>query len=214
MTLPKAYSKYGADMGRRSDPFPADLTGTVKALELSLDGDYDSGGAYWGSTEGTSIWRLTAETDEEVLVAYHRVRSFAELSEKLKNECPQTTLVKEGVSLDRMEQFALHYMLTALWSSTTDDDQPMDEAGLDVADETLDKFRVDCTAFLMQADVIAPDEDDSNLAHDFWLTRNGHGAGFWDGDYEEEIGEKLTKLAKTFPEVNLYVGDDGKVYQS
>lgn len=214
MTLSKAYSRYGADMGRRSDPFPADFTGQVKALELNLDGDYDSGGAYWGATEGTSIWRLTAETDEEVLVAYHRVKSFEELGEKLKTACPNATPVKEAVGLDRVEQFVLHYMLTALWLSTTDDDQPMDEAGLDVAEETLDKFRVDCTAFLMHADVIAPDESDSRLAHDFWLTRNRHGAGFWCGDHEKEIGEKLAKLAQSFPEVHLYVGDDGKVYQS
>lgn len=48
--------------------------------------------------------------------------------------------------------------------------------------------------------------------HDFWLTRNRHGAGFWDGDYEKADGEKLTELAHSFGEINLYVGDDGKIY--
>ena len=24
---------------------------------------------------------------------------------------------------------------------------------------------------------------DEYAGHDFWLTRNGHGAGFWDGDW-------------------------------
>jgi hypothetical protein len=47
--------------------------------------------------------------------------------------------------------------------------------------------------------------------HDFWLTRNGHGAGFWDRGLGE-LGEKLTKAAKTFGGCDLIVGDDGLVY--
>jgi hypothetical protein len=50
--------------------------------------------------------------------------------------------------------------------------------------------------------------------HDFWLTRNGHGAGFWDGDYEEELGEKLTAICKKMGSIDLYVGDDNKIYSS
>ena len=48
--------------------------------------------------------------------------------------------------------------------------------------------------------------------HDFWLTRNGHGAGFWDGDYDDEVGTELTKIAHTFKELDCYVGDDGKIH--
>ena len=36
--------------------------------------------------------------------------------------------------------------------------------------------------------------------HDFWLTRNGHGAGFWDGDYPESEETILTDAARTFGE--------------
>lgn len=53
---------------------------------------------------------------------------------------------------------------------------------------------------------------DFNVAHDFWLTRNHHGAGFWDGDYPEPIATQLTNLAHGFGECNLYVGDDGLIY--
>lgn len=51
---------------------------------------------------------------------------------------------------------------------------------------------------------------------DFWLTRNGHGAGFWDRPevYGEEAAEKLTELCKGFGECDLYLGDDGNVYMS
>jgi hypothetical protein len=48
--------------------------------------------------------------------------------------------------------------------------------------------------------------------HDFWLTRQGHGAGFGDGDWPEEIDDRLHEAASKFGEVNVYVGDDGKVY--
>ncbi len=36
---------------------------------------------------------------------------------------------------------------------------------------------------------------------DFWLTRNRHGAGFWDGDYPDGIGERLSDIAHGFGEV-------------
>ena len=50
------------------------------------------------------------------------------------------------------------------------------------------------------------------VGHDLWLTQNRHGAGFWDGDWPEEIGERLTEISKKFGECHLYVGDDGKIY--
>lgn len=54
----------------------------------------------------------------------------------------------------------------------------------------------------------------SNLGlagHDFFLTSNGHGAGFWDGDWEEEIGKKLTEESHKYNEVNFWVSN-GKIY--
>lgn len=58
--------------------------------------------------------------------------------------------------------------------------------------------------------------------HDFWLTRNGHGAGFWDryldfrGDEADEVrrrGDELTEICQRgWKESDLYLGDDGKAY--
>jgi hypothetical protein len=48
--------------------------------------------------------------------------------------------------------------------------------------------------------------------NDFWLTHNGHGAGFWDGDLPDEIGDALTKASEKYREIDLYVGDDGMIY--
>ncbi len=47
--------------------------------------------------------------------------------------------------------------------------------------------------------------------HDFWLTRNGHGCGFWDGDWPEPQASLLTQASKAFGGVDPYVSDDGEV---
>ena len=52
----------------------------------------------------------------------------------------------------------------------------------------------------------------SYAGHDFWLTRNGHGCGYWDGDWPKGIGVGLDKLAHKFGEFDLFVGDDGLIY--
>lgn len=58
----------------------------------------------------------------------------------------------------------------------------------------------------------------AHAGHDFWLTRVGHGAGFWDGDWksdEHSIGDgPLTARAKECGHVDVYVGDDGKLHFS
>jgi len=53
---------------------------------------------------------------------------------------------------------------------------------------------------------------DEQLGHDLWLTRNHHGAGFWDRGYDEEIGKKLTDAAQELGGTDLYIGDDGEIY--
>jgi hypothetical protein len=52
---------------------------------------------------------------------------------------------------------------------------------------------------------------DSKIVTDFWLTCNGHGAGFWDGDFGD-VGDELTKLCSPLKERNLYIGDDKQIY--
>lgn len=56
--------------------------------------------------------------------------------------------------------------------------------------------------------------DDTRAGRDFWYTRNGHGAGFWDGDWPEPYGAQLAYASTAFGEVDAYLGDDGKVHLS
>lgn len=61
--------------------------------------------------------------------------------------------------------------------------------------------------------VCGPDFNEwENAAHNFWLTRNRHGAGFWDGDWPEPFAKQLTDAAHKFGSCDLYVGDDGRLY--
>jgi hypothetical protein len=77
--------------------------------------------------------------------------------------------------------------------------------------ETLAKIEADCQAF--QRDYEHDISGNVKRAgHDFWLTRNHHGAGFWDGDWPEESGDRLTAASHAFGNVDLYVGDDDLIY--
>lgn len=49
------------------------------------------------------------------------------------------------------------------------------------------------------------------VGHDFYLTRNCHGAGFWDRG-NGKMGDELTELAHPYGGFELYLGDDGLLY--
>ncbi len=49
------------------------------------------------------------------------------------------------------------------------------------------------------------------FAYDYWLTRNSHGAGFWDRGLGE-LGDNLSDMATIQGSVYAYAGDDGLIY--
>ena len=110
-----------------------------------------------------------------------------------------------------------HYLVCALWSSTDDAGAPLDDNydSSDIAEESRNAAEAEIVDFLAlcESEGLRPfmHMGDEQFGHDFWLTRNGHGAGFWDRGLGE-VGEKLTELAKTYGSSDAYVGDDGKVY--
>ncbi len=120
----------------------------------------------------------------------------------------------------RMDSFTRQYIETALWSSNDNADdsggEPLD-ANYSISDidpATRDRMIEDCADFQKDFGHLIDEGggDYGQAGHDFWLTRNGHGAGFWDGDWPEPQAEALTEASKDFGEYNLYVGDDGAIY--
>ncbi len=124
----------------------------------------------------------------------------------------------------KLDDFTLSYIETALWSSTeeTEDGETfnLDESYSysDLSPEALAQIVEDCKAFQESMAEWLTDEhcDVADVAkqagHDFWLTRNRHGAGFWDGDWSDESEKALTECSHGFGECTLYIGDDGKIY--
>lgn len=124
---------------------------------------------------------------------------------------------------DCIDRVFTAYAVAALWSSTGEDGEPLDRDHDvdDLAPEATESMREDVEAFLsacwgdtwedftIDLSGIEPEQ----IGHDFWLTRNHHGAGFWDRGLGA-VGDELTKLAESFGDSDLYVGDDGSVYVS
>lgn len=127
-----------------------------------------------------------------------------------------------------LDDFFCAYIEAALWS-TNDESTP--EGGVpfdqnygpgDIDVDTWEKMRADCAEFLREnAEHGVPGNCTrgtgqytvfEQAGHDFWLTRCGHGCGFNDGDWKKPGATALYEAAKKFGEVNLYLGDDGKIY--
>jgi len=117
-----------------------------------------------------------------------------------------------------LDPFVSAYLEAALWSSNDNSDpetggEPLDQNfGIeDIAPESIEKAKADCAAFRQQAGDLLNEIDDEQAGHDFWLTRCGHGAGFWDRGLGD-VGEKLSDIARAFGNCDAIVGDDGNVY--
>jgi hypothetical protein len=114
-----------------------------------------------------------------------------------------------------IENITKHYLVAALWSSTDEHGEPLDAVFTldDVSPECLEEAKLDVTDFVMSNTHLLSLSglSDEQIGHDFWLTRNGHGAGFWDRGLGQ-VGEALSKASKTYGEVDLYAGDDGYIY--
>ena len=79
-------------------------------------------------------------------------------------------------------------------------------------ENSIIKTYLDIKKFLNLVGSAVDDIDESDIGHDLWLTRNHHGTGFWDRGYEDTISGILTKASKSLGEVQLYIGDDTKLY--
>ena len=137
----------------------------------------------------------------------------------------QEQLEELGITLGRatvetIQTMLTEYAITALWASPDEYCNPLDEEYTtdDIDPETMAVMRADCFSFLsacwgdtwefsIDISSIAPEQ----LGHDFWLTRNRHGAGFWDRGLGE-IGEQLTVLAHSFGEFELIADGDKVVH--
>ena len=115
--------------------------------------------------------------------------------------------------LETLDTFTRQYLETLLWSECDEEGEPLDSR-FSVDDFTLAALKScagDCRDFQRaQAADLAAAGDKSQNGHDFALTRNRHGAGFWDRGYGD-VGQRLTAACRPYGPANLYAYR-GRVY--
>ena len=99
----------------------------------------------------------------------------------------------------------------AFWTDADEINEDGKLSAYDFSDHACEQMTQDLKDFYAQAGPIIERTGMSadHVGHNFWLTRNHHGTGFWDRELGED-GDKLTDIAQSFGEVSLFVDDDGK----
>ncbi len=89
-----------------------------------------------------------------------------------------------------------------------------------LAPSAIERIRADCASFQEKAgntiwmSLQFPSycESQEHAGRDFWYTSQGHGCGFWDGDWPEPEATQMTRWAHLFAERHVYKGDDNLIY--
>ena len=125
-------------------------------------------------------------------------------------------------TVDVPSEFINAYIVCARWSSTDGDGTPLDDDRFEMSDEATAalesiarEFWVKNQDLLASARLVkARRESDrlKHLGHDLWLTQNGHGAGFWDGDWQEPEATALDNAAKALRSTELYTDENGVIH--
>jgi hypothetical protein len=215
----------GAGMGRLST-LPLHTTSALRVRRVPLVDGYDPGGAYWGATiaeVGRTPHDLFCVWDPDGHVRYVRAPTV----QSVRDQFPRASWpTDEGPSPGDVQDMFDAYVACALWSTNDDSGRPLDDTygPADVHPDTLEAMRADVERFAREhgATIAAcigqqlhehRRECDWALAgHHLWLTRNGHGVGFDDGDWPEAAGPALAEAARKLGDVELYIGDDDKIY--
>jgi len=87
MKLVKAYSQYGASLGRKDNITETSYPVKFHLQRVYLDcGGYDNGGAYWG--QGTPLYRAWGDGSEEQQEVFFRAHSRNDAKIQLRGAFP------------------------------------------------------------------------------------------------------------------------------
>lgn len=131
---------------------------------------------------------------------------------------PEYVLPDINAEFDALDEFTQGYIECAFFCDASPDNEELENAGFeDLATEALARMVRDCDEF-QNANAAALEEyyehrPPSHAGHDLWLTRNRHGAGFWDRGLPGDLGQRLTDAAHAMGSRSLYLGDNGYVYE-
>ena len=113
-------------------------------------------------------------------------------------------------NLGTLDDFTRAYLEAAEWCGLYGAEQ---EEALDLAASpkwdrrSITLAREDCDDFRALVGDLLAGIDEAQAGMDFWLTRNRHGAGFWDRGLGG-AGEQLTELAHGYGEAHAWFDAD------
>ena len=114
-------------------------------------------------------------------------------------------------------EFKEAYIEALLWSELDIDEDGEDIDNFEGCEHELDNDALaaidSCCGDFWQWIVYrkVPEDRHAQAGHDFCLTRNRHGAGFWDGNWDEPLASALTKAAKSYGPMHLYRIDENTI---
>jgi hypothetical protein len=120
-------------------------------------------------------------------------------------------------TFSELDAFTQAYIEAVFWTECNSDNPELadatfadlDAASLGAIVTDCENFQTNNAATLHKAYSV-DGYNATRAGHDYWLTRNGHGAGFWDRDLGR-VGDTLSDACR-HREAYVYRGDDGKVY--
>lgn len=212
-----------------------------RVYNLTLDGGYDSDGDVeaptgWfasvtlddDSAENRDMIEhyghpyLLVSEDSQGFVTVHAWHTAANLADVFQLQAQQYALWDAGVTVDQYVAVYSGYRASALWTSCMVNEDGTEGVHFDEIDagftvQAQASMREDVTAFVTGcAEEIRQFLDITGLdwgqvGHDFWLTRNRHGAGFWDRGAAGPAVDTLVEESHGFGESTLYLNDDGEI---
>jgi len=191
----------------------ANLMGDLAAIDYSLNKR--------GIGTSLSNSMLSQDADMDLhSIPKHRLNedTVDKLSKKALLENEKKKLIEELESINELfgplrpainpMEVLKHYFMAAFFT----EEEELEGASIsDLSNKAKLSSLKDIEKFIDKAGMLLNGIEASQVGHDLWLTRNGHGTGFWDRGLGE-VGENLSDIARGMGEKHIYKGDDGKIY--
>jgi hypothetical protein len=142
-----------------------------------------------------------------------------ELMEEYSSDFKTSDIIAATTSFDRdtIDSIVAGYFEAAVWTDMNENEEPVHEEAADYFTKYSHSSSVRDVYSLLanHPDVVKSALDAygaERFGHDFWLTRNNHGVGFWDREELKAngVGEELTRISNSeFKEKSLIVSDEG-----
>ena len=181
----------------------------------------DPAAAHAADFYAATPWLIVREDDQ----GFVTVLGFKDLdayTEAWKQLTQAYLLWDAGIGDDEIGAAINGYRACALWSSTITDEngdigESFDQVDAGLSASAQRQMRDDVVSFAVDnVDAIRSFLAVTGLGweqigHDFWLTRNHHGAGFRDRGAAGQAVDELVESSHAYGGCDLYLSDDGEI---